>query len=205
MDMTDLSIVARPIFLSFAHALRFAYACSSRHWDPSVLGRMLQQATRLPDEKGVEGRSVELDRMPGGMDAIAQAGMVRSTVRRVAGDVGEAVMIGRYAPRTFPCSCRRPCCRGRTQNDEMRDAIGLVARELDRWVFTNRSQNFDLRRGYVLLYFGDQTPYQVLADRFGVHVNTVANSAKKVSDWMHGIEDRAGGEISVALQEGGAL
>lgn len=60
-----------------------------------------------------------------GTDATAQAGRIRRHLDRLQ-PVPRALLVVAYAPRDVTCNCRAPCCSGRYDNPEWRNALELV-------------------------------------------------------------------------------
>ena len=94
------------LFKSTHDALRFAYNFNgdntvSAHWGgmPKPTGRGL-----------------------GGLDGAGEAGNIKRVVESLGGLV-TAWAVANYAPNSFPCSCRRPCCKGWRMNDEWESAV----------------------------------------------------------------------------------
>lgn len=65
----------------------------------------------------------------GGLDGAAQAGLIRRKVKSL-GALEEAIIIAKFAPRAWECSCGASCCKGSKVNFEWHGAITEIARAI---------------------------------------------------------------------------
>lgn len=128
----------RVIFRSAHEALVFAFNISIRAYDRPLMNRMAD------GPKG--GESLH------GLDASAQAGMIRAQVRAL-GKISEAIITARFAPDSQPCSCGSPCCSTRRVNSEWKDAIGTIADHMRLTALRDCSTDSVMRSLYVTRYF----------------------------------------------------
>ncbi|QDD62659.1 hypothetical protein EJD96_00120 (plasmid) [Herbaspirillum seropedicae] len=118
-----------------------------------------------------------------GLDAIGQAGMIRSQVKKL-GKVSEAVLIARTAPRDRPCECKAPCCSGSKLNREWVEAIGYLADYVRTTALAGCTTNGILRTEYVVRYFTHKKlrrTIESIAKDHDIDRNTVSAHAGKVN------------------------
>ncbi len=127
-----------------------------------------------------------------GLDAAAQAGMVRAEIKQL-GPLAEAVLFARYAPRGIPCACRAACCAGQKRNPEWINAISTLADHMRTTALNGCVTNGMMRQQYVTRYFtgSGKVSIQELAEKHGLVENTVAAHAGKVSKALRAFEHAA--------------
>lgn len=178
------------LFRSVDWALRFAFDGERRGAPRPFLNRVA-----APSAGGDPGLA--------GLDGAAQAGMIRAEVKRL-GEIPEAVLICRYAPRTVRCDCRRPCCRGSFENPEWRQAAGLLAEQALRPLKLGGGHH-QLRFDIVRRYFCGGSNIQDLAKRHGLNRNTVGVHNSRIVREIRRIEGSAGATIESRLIDLGVL
>ncbi|MDR2365853.1 MAG: hypothetical protein LBD68_08390 [Zoogloeaceae bacterium] len=172
------------LFRSAHAALTFAYNFSGQHYDRPLIARMASK-----EEWHGKGLA--------GLDGAAQAGMIRAEVHAL-GKLPEAIITARFAPPTLPCSCGAPCCCGKRRNEEWINAIAVIADESRRTALAGCESNGLMRREYVIRCFVNKTERESLeriAERHGIHVDTVSAHAKKIANWLSGRREKHGVDI----------
>ncbi|WP_233869616.1 hypothetical protein [Paraburkholderia adhaesiva] len=142
--------------------------------------------------------------------ATAQAGRIRRQLDRLS-PVPRALLVVAYAPRDIVCNCRAPCCSGRYPNPEWRNALDLVVVHTGP-LLTGCVPNVRLRTALVanLLTRTHETAVS-LAQRCGVHRNTVAEHTAILDAVLTGTRQRAGeldaafARIDTLLREAGIV
>lgn len=188
------TIISEPLFASTHAALTFCLNFVEQQYERPMMNRLASPV--VGSGKGLAG-----------LDGAAQAGMIRSELRRL-GRLDESVLIARCATPSLPCSCGHACCSGEKPHREWTDAIGELARDLKRGVFDNREVNIMLRRSYVLRYFTPKKAREsidVVAERYGVVRNTFSAHYGKVKTHLTKIEDRAFDALDQRLRAGGVV
>jgi hypothetical protein len=138
-----------------------------------------------------------------GTDGKTQAGRIRRQLDRLA-PVPRALLLVAYAPRDLVCDCRAPCCSGRYANPEWRDALELVVAHTAP-LLAGHVLNIRLRSALVsnLLTRTHETAVS-LAQRYGVHRNTVAEHTAIFEAALVGTRQHAG-ELDAAFARVDAL
>lgn len=161
---------ADAVFRSVEAALRFAFG--NRHrGSPDTLARYLKSAMggapRFDDE----------------IERAAWAGDIRRRIDMVP-PLSRALLITRFAPKAFPCACRRACCSGWRTNEEWANAAGEVTQRTPEAVPGTLLQR-QLCRGVVLRWAkAEKVNIGLLADKCGVHRNTAGRQAKAITKWL---------------------
>ncbi len=155
-------------------ALIFAFNFSHQAYDPPLMNKLgWGPLNRI--SKGLSGN-----------DGAAQAGMILSRLTRLT-EPQQNVLIAKFAPRTWPCACRAPCCSGRKRNDEWEQAISDLARLAAAEALSGCLSNNRLRVGIVKRIFGDKAfTLEQLAERAGVGEKTARNHAIAIRKWLQG-------------------
>jgi hypothetical protein len=111
---------------------------------------------------------------------------------RCLAPVPRALLAVAYAPRDIACNCRSPCCAGRYPNPEWRDALNVVMAHTAP-LLTGHAPNVRLRAALVtyLLTRTRETAVS-LAQRCGVHRNTVAEHTAILEAALTGTRQQAG-------------
>lgn len=164
-NMTD-----ETLFHSTQSALSFAFNASQNSHGRPMMNRMAAPGTGAGNGLG-------------GLDGVAQAGMIRSEVQRL-GRVHEAILVARYAPQSTSCACRQPCCSGSRGNGEWLDAIGFLADYVRTTALQGCVVNGLMRRAYVVRYFSakdKRVQLQALAAKHEINTNTVTAHYAKVA------------------------
>ena len=172
---------AGALFDSIDGALRFAFGAADRG-PAGTLGRLqkISGGPRLFDNRE---------------ERLAVIGSIRRRIGTLA-PLHQAMLVLRYAPSSFPCSCRSPCCSGRRRNDEWADAFGLIVTTASTACEVNRRA---LAEGAVRRWCGDKTDIGRLADRCGVHRNTAGKHAKAAAKWLDATERAAIDQVALCL------
>ncbi|MFP4891244.1 hypothetical protein [Paraburkholderia sp. EG304] len=129
--------------------------------------------------------------------ATAQAGRIRRQLDRLPA-IPRAILVVAYAPRDLACHCRAPCCTGRYPNPEWRDALDVVVIHTGP-LLAGHAPNIRLRMALVanILTRTHETAVS-LAQRCGVHRNTVAEHATILEAALLGNRQRVG-ELDAAF------
>lgn len=167
-----------PIFRSAREALVFALNFSAEQYDRPAMSKMAARATG-------SGRGL------GGLDGAAQAGFVRQELA-ACGRLYEALIIAQLAPRGTPCACRAPCCSGTRPNRERAEAIDYLVTEAIK-VLSGCVTHHRMRVALVEAALRRERPgITALAERCGVHRDTVSEHAKRVRRWLIGEREEIG-------------
>lgn len=163
------------LFKSAADALRFAFNYSHQQYDRPMMNRMM--GGRNETGKGLSG-----------LDGAAQAGMIRRELSTLP-NLYRAVLIARYAPRSFPCTCGRPCCVGSSVNFEWREAVNAVASYATDMV-PGGAGKFRLRRDLVFRAYGSGKTVEAIAEDCGVSERTAYTHNGALVSWLRGRPER---------------
>lgn len=177
------------LFESAHGALVFAFNFSGQAYDRPMMNRLAAPA--MGTGKGLVG-----------LDGAAQAGMIRSEIQRL-GDLAEAILIARLAPRSSPCNCRSGCCSGQKPNREWVDAISFLADYVRTSALAGCTANGMMRREYVVRYFTrkeDRVTLEHLAEHHEIDRNTVAAHSAKVATLFGGIPSRQNKPAELGLE-----
>ncbi|MFT0167499.1 hypothetical protein ACLKMY_00525 [Paraburkholderia mimosarum] len=99
--------------------------------------------------------------------------------------VERAVIVARFAPKSFRCNCKRACCSGYTPNPEWQDAI----RDLTHAALTPLSGHLShhlVRRKLIEQVFDVKVKLEQLAEKASVSKNTVTAHRKIIKLWLSG-------------------
>ena len=138
-----------------------------------------------------------------GLDAAAQAGMIRAELRKVGRLLG-SILIARTAPKTIPCSCGARCCAGHRTNTEWADAIAYLA-DLTKTAVPRGSHHYRLRSAVVLKYFGSQVGISEIAETCEVSRTTAHEHWSKIGKMLRDAENSAWESIEERLQSAGIV
>jgi hypothetical protein len=188
------AVYEEPLFTSTHAALTFCLNFVEQQYERPMMNKLAS-----PVVGGGKGLA--------GLDGAAQAGMIRSNLRRLT-RVEECALIARCAPPTLPCHCGHVCCGGEKPHREWTDAIGELARDLKRSVFDDREVNIMLRRAYVLRYFTrkkDREAIETVAARFDIVRNTFSAHYSRVKVYLQKIEDRGFDVLDERFRETGVV
>lgn len=174
------------LFQSAADALRFAFNFSHQQYDRPLMNRMM--GGRNETGKGLSG-----------LDGAAQAGMIRRELSTLP-NLYRAVLIARYAPRSFPCTCGRPCCVGSSVNFEWREAVNAVASYATDMV-PGGADKFRLRRELVFRLYGSGKTLDAIADECGVARQTASEHNSRIMIWLRRGREARGGQPEVKSVE----
>ena len=161
-------------FNSAHSAMLFAFNFSHQAYEPPLMNRLAWGP--------ISGISKGLS----GTDGSAQAGMILSRLSRLTVHQ-QNVIIAKFAPRTWPCSCRAPCCSGSKRNDMWEQAISYLAQVAAAEALSGCISNNRLRVGIVKRIFGDKTlTLEQLAEKTGVSEKTAKNHSAAIKRWLLG-------------------
>jgi hypothetical protein len=170
--------MSESIFQSSHHALMFAFNFSHQAYEPPLMNR-LAWGPLTGMSKGLSGN-----------DGAAQAAMILSRLSKLT-IAQQNVLIAKFAPRTWPCSCRAPCCSGHKRNDMWERAICDLGQIAAAEALSGCVSNNRLRVGIVKRIFGDKSlTLEQLAERTGVHLNTAKNHSGAIKRWLLGARSR---------------
>jgi hypothetical protein len=177
------------LFRTPQEALIFAFNYSMQQQDRPLMDRLASPAARTG--KGLSGN-----------DGAAQAGMIRREMEELS-ELQRAALIARYAPRSMPCSCRRPCCSGYQINQEW-DAAIRVLEQGALTMLAGRVSQYRMRRKLVEQIFGVKVVLKDLAEQCGVHQNTATEHRKIIRLWICGqkAQHAKGGREAVSAVDG---
>lgn len=162
------------LFNSAHSAMLFAFNFAHQAYEPPLMNR-LAWGPLAGISKGLSGN-----------DGAAQSGMILSRLARLTIHQ-QNVLIAKFAPRTWPCSCRAPCCSGRKRNDMWEQAISYLAQVAAAEALPGCVSNNRLRVGIIKRIFGDKSmTLEQLAEKTGVHINTAKNHSKAIKRWLLG-------------------
>jgi len=128
----------------------------------------------------------------------AMAGVIRRRISTLHPS-RHALLIVRFAPRAFPCACRRACCSGWARNDEWAEALAaLVADSIV--AVAGHVSNRQLREGVIQRWAGvARVNVALLAEKCGVHRDTAGKQAKLIRKWLDQLERSALDEADLCL------
>lgn len=174
-------------FSSVESALRFAYGNRYRG-EPDSLAQ---------HQKRIAGRG-GAPRFESDEERAAWAGVIRRRISTMHPS-RHALLVVRFAPRAFPCSCRRACCSGWAKNDEWVEALAtLVADSIV--AVSGHVSNRQLRAGIVQRWAGaSRVNIGILAEKCGVHRDTAGKQAKLIRRWLDQLERSALDEADLCL------
>ena len=173
-------------FSSIEGALRFAFGNRYRG-EPDSLAQHQKRTGRggAPRFESDEERA-------------AWAGVIRRRISTMHPS-RHALLVVRFAPRAFPCACRRACCSGWAKNDEWAEALAtLVADSIV--AVAGHVSNRQLREGVIQRWAGvARVNVALLAEKCGVHRDTAGKQAKLIRKWLDLLERSALDEADLCL------
>lgn len=170
--------IEEPLFSSVHSALVFAFHYSMQAYEPSLLGRLLK---RREDEFAVKGKGLV------GMDGAAQAGFI---LREVAAlhEAERSVIIARRS----------------TDEKERLLAMMALIQPVMACLGTG-IHHYRIVDALVQRYFGKKGNLKILAERSGIHPNTMTVKWALIRKRLREIEDRAMALIDSRLVEMGII
>ncbi len=177
------------LFVSSHSALVFAFNFSSQQYDRPMMNRLAAPA--IGTGKGLAG-----------LDGAAQAGFIRAEVRDL-GRLAEAILMARLAPRSNPCSCRAPCCRGNKDNKEWTNAISFLADYVRHTALAGCTAHGMMRREYVIRYFTPKekrVSLDALAEKHSVDRHAASAHCGKVAALFGGTAARRDKPAAIGLE-----
>lgn len=166
-----MSETTEALFRTPQEALIFAYNYSMQRQDRSFVDRLAAPSPRTG--KGLSGN-----------DGAGQAGMIRSELQQLS-DLDRAVLVARFAPKSWPCSCASPCCSGYMPNPEYEAAIRTLEQAALQQLSGHMS-HYRMRRRLVEKAVGAKIEISVLAKECGVSEKTAAAHWKIIKEWICG-------------------
>ncbi|MBB2981762.1 DNA-binding protein [Paraburkholderia tropica] len=167
-----MSETTENLFRTPQDALVFAFNYSMQRQDRSLVDRMAAPSPRTG--KGLSGN-----------DGAGQAGMIRRELEQLT-ELDRAVLVARFAPKSWPCACGSACCSGHMANPEYVAAI----RTLEQAAMSKLAGHLSLYRLRVRLVekaMGAKVEINALAKECGVSENTAAAHWKIIREWISGI------------------
>lgn len=167
-----MSETTENLFRTPQDALVFAFNYSMQRQDRSLVDRMA--APSLRTGKGLSGN-----------DGAGQAGMIRRELEQLS-ELERAVLVARFAPKSWPCACGSPCCSGHMPNPEYIAAI----RTLEQAAMGRLAGHLSVYRLRVRLIekaMGTKIEISSLAKECGVSENTAAAHWKIIREWIAGV------------------
>lgn len=189
MGQSATAEVLEPLFESAHGALVFAFNFSGQCYDRPMMNRLASPA--FGSGKGLAG-----------LDGAAQAGMIRAEVQAM-GQLAEAILIARIAPRSVPCHCRSSCCSGKRPNWEWTNAIAFLADHVRQTAMHGCCSNGLMRRDYVERYFtrkGDRVSLEALAEKHDINRDTASGHFARVALLFGGAAPKKGKPAEVGLE-----
>lgn len=174
-------------FRSLEAALRFAFGNRYRGAPDSL----------AQHQKRIAGRG-GAPRFESDEERSAMAGVIRRRISTMHPS-RYALLVVRFAPRAFPCACRRACCSGWAKNEEWAEALStLVADSIV--AVSGHVSNRQLRAGIVQRWAGaSRVNIGILAEKCGVHRDTAGKQAKLIRRWLDQLERSALDEADLCL------
>lgn len=187
-----MTTTLEPMFHSTHEALMFAFNFSLQQYDAPPMAKLMRGA--IGSGRGLVG-----------LDGAGQSGLVRAEVMALPG-VQQYILAARYASRSVPCDCRKPCCSGQMVGKEYREAIEWLTDYVLRAALTGCTSNHRLRRLLVLRSFGVKAgSLEDISDETGVHRNTVSDQNQRVQKHLRDLEDKAQRAIDDRLRACGMV
>jgi hypothetical protein len=181
-----------PLFRSANGALMFALNYTHGGLKrPAITAMMVQ----TPGRKG---------KGLGGLDGAAQAGMIQCELGGLS-TLRAALLVGRYAVPTAPCSCRSVCCRGWRENPDWKDAVDWLTEYVLRAGLTGNISHHRFRRALVSRHFGVKDSFITIAAEARVDRNTASRQYRSVHDHLKEQERIARTEIDGMLSARGVV
>lgn len=177
------------LFNSAHAAMVFAFNFTGQSYDRPMMNRMAS-----PSVGGGKGLV--------GLDGAGQAGMIRAEIK-VLGELAEAILTARIAPRTTPCHCRSACCSGRKPNLEWANAIAFLADYVRQTALHGCYANGLMRRDYVERFFTrkeDRVSLEDLAEKHDVNRDTTSSHFAKVAFLFGGAAPKKGRTAELGLE-----
>jgi hypothetical protein len=166
-----MSTTEEVLFRTPQDALIYAFSYSMQTRDRSGADRLAAPSPRTG--KGLSGN-----------DGAGQAGMIRRELEQLT-DVERAVLIARFAPRAWPCTCGHACCSGYTPNPEYQEAITLLTQKAMS-ALAGRLVHYQLRRGLIEKAAGMKVELKTLALKCEVSEKTAGEHWQVVKLWFQG-------------------
>lgn len=140
-----------------------------------------------------------------GLDGAGQAGLIRAAVHELKPAVREQIIIGRFAPRKLPCTCRRACCAGYILSFEWAQAVEWLTEHILVAALAGTVSNFRLRRALIVRFFGEELSISRVANDCHVKRDTAAEHNKRVVTYLEEHERTAEIELKGRLEASGVI
>lgn len=172
------------LFDSAAAALAFAFNYSSQQYAETPMGKLLK------------GQAIGNGKGLGGLDGAAQAAFVQAEVNRLA-PMQRACIVARYAPKSEPCDCGRPCCIGHKVGIAYREALASIR----DWSFKVAPAGIDrpTREQILAAYFDKSISLTREFERRKVPRSTGFDAKKKIWDALKTLETEAQNAVTKEL------
>lgn len=177
------------LFKSAHAAMVFAFNFSGQSYDRPMMNRLASPA--VGSGKGLVG-----------LDGAGQAGMIRAEVKAL-GELAEAILMARLAPRYAPCHCRSACCSGKKPNQEWANVIAFLADHVRQTALRGCYANGLMRRDYVERYFtrkDDRIGLEELAEKHDINRDTASSHFAKVALLFGGAVAKKGKPAELGLE-----
>lgn len=174
------------LFNSAYSAMVFAFNFAHQAYDPPVMNKLgWGPLNRI--SKGLSGTA-----------GAAQSGLILSRLTRLT-IPQQNVVVAKFAPHTWPCSCRAPCCAGKKPNGEWEQAICDLGTIASHDCLDGCSPNRALREGIIRKIFGDNAlTLEQLAVRTGVSERTAKSHSILIKRWLCGEKHpKTGSEVGL--------
>ena len=159
------------LFRTPQDALVFAFNYSMQTRDRSAVDRLAAPSPRTG--KGLSGN-----------DGAGQAGMIRRELQQLT-ELERAVLVARFAPKAWPCTCGHACCSGYTPNPEYQAAISLLTEKVMP-ALAGRLVHYQLRRGLIEKAAGRKVEIKALASRCEISEKTAGEHWQIIKLWFQG-------------------
>ncbi|WP_069267407.1 hypothetical protein [Paraburkholderia nodosa] len=159
------------LFRTPQDALVFAFNYSMQTRDRSAVDRLASPSPRTG--KGLSGN-----------DGAGQAGMIRRELQQLT-ELERAVLVARFAPKAWPCTCGHACCSGYTPNPEYQAAISLLTEKVMS-ALAGRLVHYQLRRGLIEKAAGRKVEVKALAIKCEVSEKTAGEHWQLIKLWFQG-------------------
>lgn len=169
------TVTDEPLFRSASDALRFAYLFSGEQYPLTIMARMM---------RGIVGSGKGLV----GLDGAAQAGLILRMVKDLSSQ-HQAALGARYLERS---DRRWPDAILALTQDSLTAVSGILSH---RYV----------RQAIVMRFFGAKVNFGEVAEKCGVHRNTISNHNRLIGKHLRDVEDAAYWRATDLMRERGVI
>lgn len=177
------------LFDTARDAIVFAFNHSNQCYDRPIMNRLA-----APSPLG--GRGL------GGVDGAAQAGMILLELQGL-GDLDQAIITARCAPRTLPGTESHQFFRQERANRIWTSAITYLASHVRTAALGGCTSDSRMRHEYVIRYFStarEKISFEELAETYGFHRQTVSAHANRVARYFGGPRVRRNGDDDIGAE-----